>query len=231
MKHINFKALLDYYRQCFELVDVFHFNSNVSKEQYECSLGLNSASKVVIPITHQGITDNRKEKQFDNACLNIGFIGAETPYKGLPVLINVLKLLDSAKWKLNVWGGRIDQDSELPIYYRGKFNKSNINQVYDEMDLLVVPSVWKETFSLVTLEALSYGVPVLVSDNVGAQDLVKEYNPSFVFQNTDELLEKLQSFINDRTWLKKFNSLILEKEWTNNMQNHAKNIIDKFYNN
>ena len=46
-------------------------------------------------------------------------------------------------------------------YYKGKFDASTIADVYHAMDVLVVPSIWKETFSLVTLEVLSYGVPVI----------------------------------------------------------------------
>lgn len=229
MKKNSFKSLLDYYRQCFELVDVFHFNSNVAKKQYEQNLDVSAAEKIVIPITHQGINDNRKEKFFDKKILNVGFIGAETPYKGLSVLINTLKKLDKSKWKLDVWGGRIAQDSEYPIFYKGKFNKSGIHQVYDEMDLLVVPSVWKETFSLVTLEALSYGVPVLVSDNVGAQDLVKEYAPEFVYKTETELNSILTVLLNDRSLLKKYNQAILALPWKHDSLSHAKEIVEKVY--
>ena len=45
-----------------------------------------------------------------------------------------------------------------------------ISKSFKQMDLLIVPSIWKETFSLITLEALSYGIPVLISNNVGAKD-------------------------------------------------------------
>ena len=76
------------------------------------------------------------------------------------------------KWELSVWGGKVGKHSSLSIQYKGKYNAQTIENVYEAMDVLIVPSVWKETFSLVTLEALSYGVPVIVSDNVGAQDNV-----------------------------------------------------------
>jgi glycosyltransferase involved in cell wall biosynthesis len=97
------------------------------------------------------------------------------------------------------------------------------------MDVLVVPSIWKETFSLVTLEALSYGVPVIVSDNVGAQDLVREYNPKFIFHTLDELQALLSSLINDKSALKTYNQRILEKPWKHDMLPHAQEIIDKIY--
>lgn len=37
---------------------------------------------------------------------------------------------------------------------------------------MIAPSVWFETFGYTVLEALSYGVPVIVTKNVGAKDIV-----------------------------------------------------------
>lgn len=227
MNELNFKLLLDYFRQCFELVDVFHFNSNVAKNQFESAIGVTCNS--VIPVVHQGIQDHRIGKKFDHSILRIGFIGSETPYKGLPHLKHVLAQIDKSKWHLDVWGGRVAQDPNLPIFYRGKFNQRNISQVYNEMDLLVVPSIWKETFSLVTLEALSYGVPVLVSNNVGAQDVVKQYDESFVYSTKEGLLEKLKILVSDRTELKQYNMAILNNPWKYDMLHHAQDIIEKVY--
>lgn len=227
MSKADFKYLQDYYRQCYELVDVFHFNSNVARTLFERILG--NVSGVVAPITHQSIKDNRIEKKFDTSILRIGFIGAETPYKGLPLLKRTLTQIDSSKWRLDVWGGRVAKDLNAPIFYRGKFDNQIISQVYNDMDVLVVPSIWKETFSLVALEALSYGVPVLVSKNVGAQDVVMEYDESFVYSTDEELLAKLRILANDRTELNRYNRAILTRPWHHDMLHHAQDIVEKIY--
>lgn len=225
----SFESLLEYYRECFSLVDVFHFNSSVAKKQYDKVLNIADATQVILPITHTGIRDHREYKSFNPDVLRLGFIGHETPYKGLPLLKHVLGDIDVSKWRLDVWGGRIGREQNLPIFYRGKFNQNNISHVYAEMDLLVVPSVWQETFSLVTLEALSYGVPVLVSSNVGAKDVVKEYDSTFIYESTDELLEKLEMMVADREPLRTYNWAILQKEWRHDMRNHASEVIKKIY--
>ena len=50
------------------------------------------------------------------------------------------------------------------------------------MDLLIVPSLGLETFGMVVLEAFSFGVPVLMSEHVGAKMLVEEMdNVGMVF--------------------------------------------------
>lgn len=187
----DFEVLKEYYLECFSLIDVFHFNSNVTQKQYGKYLNI-AAQQVVLPITHLGIADNRVVKDFSSLVLKLGFIGNETPYKGFPVLKQALSTIDSRYWQLDVWGGRTEIATDSTIRFRGKFNKQMISQVYGEMDLLVVPSICKETFSLVTLEALSYGVPVLVSENVGAKDIVGEYDDYFVYETSDKLEQKIK---------------------------------------
>ena len=224
----NYQKLLDYYKECFALVDSLHFNSEVSGNVYKRYLP--SCNGKVISITHCGIKDNRRHKNFKDKVLHIGFIGNGTPYKGLPLLISTLESLGvSDYWDLSVWGGGVGKHPSLPVFYKGKFGPSTIADVYDAMDVLVVPSIWKETFSLVTLEALSYGVPVIVSENVGAQDIVKLYNSRFVYHSENELREQLLEILNDRTILLDFNSKILKMPWKHSMEEHAKEIIDKLY--
>lgn len=225
----NYGLLFEYYRKCFSLVKTFHFNSNVSKEQFKKKLNIADANQVVLPITHDGIQDHREKKKFDSDVLKLGFIGHETPYKGFPVLKELLADIDKSKWVLNVWGGRVGEDANLPIYFKGKFDAKTIRSVFHELDLLVVPSVWKETFSLVTLEAISYGVPVLVSNNVGAQDLVREYDDFFIYNTKDDLREKINSLVLDRTPLRHFNDAIIAKPWGNSILEHAKEVVEKIY--
>lgn len=224
----NYQKLLDYYKQCFDMVDCFHFNSETAYKVYRKYLP--DCEGKIVAITHNGIKDYRKKKDFSDSLLRVGFIGKSTPYKGLPALMSTLESLGmNDSWELSVWGGGVGKHSSLPIFYKGKFKASEIGDVYDFIDVLVVPSIWKETFSLVTLEALSYGVPVIVSDNVGAQDIVKQYNPRFVYHSEDELRELLLEILNDRGVLKDFNNKILENPWKYSMEEHAKDIVDKLY--
>lgn len=225
----NYQKLLDYYKECFSLVDEFYFNSEVSKNVYKQYMP--KCNGEVLSITHNGIHDNRKKKIFDKDVLHIGFVGNSTPYKGLPLLISVLQEIGlDVTWDLSVWGGGIGKHPSLPVFYKGKFNASMIADVYDAMNVLIVPSIWKETFSLVTLEALSYGVPVIVSDNVGAQDIVKRYNPKFVYHSEEELKCLLKEILKDRSLLQEFNQKVLDMPWKHGMEEHAKEVIEKIYN-
>ena len=223
----GYESLMEYYKECFELVDCFHFNSEVSKVVYTTRIP--DINGMVIPITHCGIKDNRRIKTFDSEKLRMGFIGSDEPFKGLPLLIEALEEIGMDKWDLSVWGGKVGKHPTLPIQYKGKYNAHTIENVYDAMDVLIVPSVWKETFSLVTLEALSYGVPVIVSDNVGAQDVVKGYSERCVFHGKIELVHLMESIIVDKSILHQYNNRICELPWTFDMMTHTKEIINKLY--
>ena len=186
----DYSKLLDYFKESFGLIDYFHFNSETTQNVYSGNLHIENGK--IIPITHSEIKDNRHKKSFDASILRIGFIGNDTPYKGLPLLLQVLKrITDKSSWRLDVWGGKVAQEKDWQIFYRGKFDSRSLATVYDGMDVLIVPSIWKETFGFVVLEALSYGVPVIVSDNVGAKDIVKQYDERFVFTSASELLALL----------------------------------------
>lgn len=224
----DYQKLLDYYKKCFSLVDCFHYNSETSKEVFMQYLPTSKGQ--VVSITHGGIEDHRIRKVYGHDVLHIGFIGNSTPYKGLPLLISVLQDIGMIEsWDMSVWGGGVGTHPSLPVYYKGKFDSSTIADVYSAMDVLIVPSIWKETFSLVTLEALSYGVPVIVSDNVGAQDIVKLYNPKFVYHSEDELKSLICEILSDKNLLAEFNDKLLSSKWKYSMEEHAKEIIDKIY--
>ncbi len=55
-----------------------------------------------------------------------------------------------------------------------RYSYSELEGIFENTDVLAVPSVWYETFGYTVLEALSYGVPVIMSDTVGAKDVLAD---------------------------------------------------------
>lgn len=223
----GYNELLKYYHRIFECVDVFHFNSEVSKQVYERHVKIDKS--IVLPVTHSGIKDNRSIKSFDSKQIRFGFIGSLSNYKGFPFLKKAFLNLpsqNSDNWKLIVWGNNNlgnDPDSKN-IQYFGKFESNNLAYVFSTMDVLIVPSICKETFSLIVLEALSYGVPVLVSRNVGAKNLISSFRKGeFVFELTDEdLNSKLSMIISNPSILVDFNRWILDVDFNFGIETHAR---------
>ena len=229
----EFSNLIKHYLFQLQKIDFFHFNSNVTREVFEYHLG--EKHSVVESITHSDISDKRKLKIFDKNHIRLGFIGSIATYKGFQLLKDVLMELhknDIKNWSLQVWGGTsgLDFNSDQ-ITYRGSYVQDQLPQVFNQMDLLIVPSICKETFSLITLEALSYGVPVLVSTNVGAKDIVKDYVPEFIFEPKKEVLTARQKAIFENTsLLNNFNEKICTGEFDYSLHKHAQNILQLYKN-
>ena len=74
----NYQKLLNYYKECFDLVDCFHFNSETAGNVYKRYLP--TCKGKVVSITHNGIKDHRQYKDFHQNVLHVGFIGNSTPY-------------------------------------------------------------------------------------------------------------------------------------------------------
>lgn len=181
----DFARLLRYYLDQLSLVDQFHFTSSVSEAAYRKQLPRISGTR--IPVTLHSIVDHRKQRvQTDSSKLRLGFVGDSAPFKGYSHLTEQLHILRREgldNWELNVFGHGHESDAPAPgIVIHGPFEHSRIGSIYGELDLLVVPSLWNETFSLVTLEALSFGTPALVHQSVGAKDLVQLFAPELVVQ-------------------------------------------------
>lgn len=223
----NYNKLIDYYNNMFNYIDSFLFNSNVAKDVYKNYI---ECTGQVILITHGDIKDNRKKKDFNHDKLKLTYLGPYKEYKGFDLLMDVIKELNKhykAQINLNLYGDtkKIELDDNIKNY--GKYIYDQLEEIFDNTDLLVVPSIWNETFGFIVLEALSYGVPTLVTDKVGSKDIVCNYKSPkgrIIKANEIELKYKIIEIINDRTILKDLNKNILADTFKFNMCNHLKNI-------
>jgi glycosyltransferase involved in cell wall biosynthesis len=119
--------------------------------------------------------------------LRIGFFGRVSREKGFEFLLSELARLRSPAWTLVV-GGRYPAD-----YLAGLQRRHSLDQVqflgfieperfYRQIDLLVVPSLWREPLGSVAIEAMASGVPAIVSARGGLPELVGGFATSgFVF--------------------------------------------------
>lgn len=166
----NYQELKKYYEKIFSLVDCMHYNSSLAKQMYERVLG--EKKNVVLQVLHREIVDKRKKRICTNT-VRFGFLGNGETYKGFEMLkeiFDVLWELKKNKFILNVyfdWKGR-----EEYIQAHSRYEYNEIDRVFEAMDILLVPSLWAETYGFVVLEAIMHGVPVIVSENVGAKDFL-----------------------------------------------------------
>ena len=222
--------LRKYYLKMFNLIDKFHFNSNVSADYIRNFLP--SAPGKVISITHKGLQDNRKNNnhKFNKDKIRFTYIGPYDQKKGFYLLGDVFKELSKnySNFEVNFYGDILEQPifKESWAINHGIIPKEKMNDVYKNTDVLIQPSLWHETFGFTILEALSQGTPCIVSNNVGAKDLLPT---SWIFRNKSELIDKLISIISDSSSLnnmqKEVNQLFLQ----NKFNNHVSKVIAEVY--
>ena len=109
------------------------------------------------------------------AGLNLIFIGSLVPQKGLEVLLRALALLPGAQVRLKVIGGffgdpiyqrtiRKLADADPRVELAGAKEAAQVFQALTQSDVLCIPSLVPESYSLVFHESAAAGVPALVSD-------------------------------------------------------------------
>lgn len=226
----KYKNLHDYYYKILKNIDYYHFNSNITKELYKRYIG--DISGEVIPISHSNIKDKRHIKEFDTK-LKIVFLGNDSIYKGLDKLIIALKGIDKSLenlWSLDIWG--VDGESDSPnIVYNGKYDYSMLEDIFEDADLLAIPSICHETFGFIGLEAYSYGVPILSTKLVGFNYLIKDEITGFIIDaDIESIKNKIISLIIDRDQLSYVNKNICEIEFDFQMEFHVSKILELYKN-
>jgi glycosyltransferase involved in cell wall biosynthesis len=112
--------------------------------------------------------------------------------KGLPLVMQALATAGMEPFKLIVVGGEADliaryreQAEKLSLGSRVKFvgMQSDVRPYLWGSDFFVFPSLY-ETFSLVTYEAAAAGLPIVVSQLHGVEDLLVDGDNGFLIETT-----------------------------------------------
>jgi glycosyltransferase involved in cell wall biosynthesis len=102
-----------------------------------------------------------------------------TPIKGVPDLLEALRLLKHRDWHCDLIGGgeRLDEYKALAspladrVTFLGELHRPEVAARLREADLFVLASRL-ETFSVATVEAMACGVPVVATACGGPEELV-----------------------------------------------------------
>lgn len=122
--------------------------------------------------------------------LRILFSGSLIMRKGLDIAIAAVQRVNAATVRvlLDIYGpGDIRKyliDDLLGITYKGVYPQGDGQRIISAYDLLLVPSR-HEGWGVVVNEALMQGVPVVVSDRVGAKILLEGTGTGMIFRNED----------------------------------------------
>ncbi len=132
-------------------------------------------------------TETKMKTNFNK--IKLGFIGQLSPSKGIEFLLKNFIKLNKVKnnLELHVYGkGRtVDYENYLREKYKSdsiKFHTfKDTSEIYSEIDIVIIPSIWHEPFSRVLIESYSYNIPVLATNRGGIPENVIEGQTGFVF--------------------------------------------------
>ena len=209
----DYIELKKYYNEIFKLVDQFHFNSEMSKTMFEKYLGDDISGKV-IKAFHNDVYDNRRKIK-PGKTIRLGYMSRTMESKGYKFLIDVLKELweENERWfELNIFEDKISDYEFVNNHWR--YSYENIDNAYSKIDVLVVPSLWNETFGLVVLEAISYGIPVIVTKNVGGMKIIEHSEFGKIINIDKEELKETILSLKDGKVIETYNDNILKADLT-----------------
>lgn len=146
------------------------------------------------------------QNKIDMDKFRIIFVGALIKRKGFDILEEAVRNLCEQGYQIeiDVYGaGELKKKyPDLPIYYKGTLPFDEIQSAIAERDVLILPSR-HDGWGVVVNEALLQGVPVIVSDRVGAKCMIESRGAGLVFEteNVQDLSTKIKMVIDDSSLL------------------------------
>ena len=107
----------------------------------------------------------------------VGFAGRVSPEKGVPVLLDAARRLPAIPFQI---AGNYDRQPDLitqapaNVRFLGALSGQALTDFYEQMRMLVVPSVWYEGLPTVIPQAMLRGKPVIASRIGGLSHVVQE---------------------------------------------------------
>jgi len=138
------------------------------------------------------------------------YVGTIEPRKNIPTLLRAFRLLrEKYDLKLIIAGGRgwlyediLKMPHELGIqdsvFFTGYVEEKEILYLYNDAVAVVYPSFY-EGFGLPVIEAMSCGVPVVISDIPSLREVAGDAALSFSPDDTEELVHTLEKVLSSET--------------------------------
>lgn len=174
-------------------------------EIWERSFESNGVASEVVPHSTLELGPNYAVQRSDTAPVKVAFVGYPVEHKGWRVfagIVNASRFNSRIKFFHFVSDGFAHDGNKYIQRVHAEVKADSQKTMVDllvenEIDIVVMPSIWPETFSFVTYEAIAAGCTVLAlrdSGNVAA--VVEKLGVGVVFENQNELMKYVKD--NDR---------------------------------
>lgn len=178
-------------RRVFDDVDLFVAPSPSIASEFE-RLGIRA---VKMRVSDYGFVPLlRPPRSVTRGPVRIGYVGTLVWHKGVHVLLEAVRGLPASDYELRIFGDLAvfpDYSAELearaaglPVRFMGPFDRKRVADVYAQIDVLVVPSLWLENSPLVIHEAFMAGIPVVGTRMGGIVNLVEDGRTGLLYDAT-----------------------------------------------
>jgi glycosyltransferase involved in cell wall biosynthesis len=153
--------------------------------------------------------------------LRLGYMGQLAPHKGVHVLVDAILRLADQNLELTIYGdpdkfptyaARLRQQSagDPRIHFAGRYQRAELAQVFSEIDVVVVPSVWYENSPNIILEAFAFDIPVVASDLGGMAELIQNNENGLLFEmgNAADLARRLERLLEEPAMIQRLRNNI-----------------------
>jgi glycosyltransferase involved in cell wall biosynthesis len=176
------RFFLEQTRRIFADTDLFIAPSRFLMDRY-VSCGV-SADRIVY--SRYGMTPiTPPPRQPRTGTVNIGYIGALHPQKGVELLLDAFRDVHGEA-TLHIHGSvfnspisdsysrRVLGKGGARVVFHGGYENDRVRDILAGLDVIVVPSLWYENSPLTIQEAFMAGVPVITADTGGMAELVTD---------------------------------------------------------
>lgn len=224
----------------YELADKIIVPSHYSANSF-IKRGFRKEKIEILKLHANFIPTKKKVWETNKTKFVLGTIGGNPLRKGLKYLVDAWQNLKLKNSILLIKTSEIELKKNKDLYKKILKDDTiniisyvqNIESFYLNCDVFCLPSI-DDGFGLVVLEAMSVGIPVIATKNVGASEIIKNNINGFVGDKRDTffLENKIYEFYSNFDLIKDFSDKAFSSysEFIKSDDNYHKNILDCYKN-
>jgi glycosyltransferase involved in cell wall biosynthesis len=141
------------------------------------------------------------------------YLGGIAPIKGVHVALEAFRQLSEPDCEMWIVGDdsaeqayvqTLEHYAHSRVRWLGRRTREQVGEILSQCHVLLVPSLWHETFCFTAREALSVGKPVIASDVGALRDVVIHKENGLLVEpgNVEAWRASMQQMLRDPTWLR-----------------------------
>lgn len=195
---------MEHIKEITSKIDLFIAPSKYLMGRFTAEFGLPSSKIVYLDYGFDRERLQHRNRKREESFV-FGYIGTHKQAKGIHHLIEAFSKIPHSL--LKIWGSplepftgslkayiqTLDPAIQKRIFWMGGYkNEQIIKEVFNQIDAIVVPSIWGENSPLVIHEALEAKVPVITADFGGMKEFIQHEVNGLLFKHRDPLSLSLQ---------------------------------------